>query len=715
MSDVPTADALLAEMTIEEKVGQMTQVTLQAVTHAPVAPGVRPELDHAAVGDLVIRRGIGSVLNVRDAALGVEDWRTLMDELQAAARSTRLAIPLLYGIDAVHGAGYTRGATLFPQSLSMAAAWDPDLVRQAASVTAAEIRSCGIPWNFAPVLDVGRHPLWSRFVETYGEDVLLTCVLGEAAIRGHADVDGVASCAKHFVGYSAPASGMDRTTAWLPDHLLREIYLPPFEAAVRSGVPSIMVNSGDVNGIPVHASRFLLTDVLRNELGFGGVVVTDWEDVVKLHTVHRVAPTLKDAVRLAVEAGIDISMTPYDAHFAEELASLVADGLVPEFRIDESVRRILRMKLDLGLFDRPVPDPVPGRRPGSMEHTALARRAARESIVLLENRDATLPAESGSRVLLAGHSAASRTMLLGPWTGTWQGSDETRCPRSVPTVEETFRTRFDDHFAGFVSDPEKIAGLAGDVDLVVACLGERPSVEKPGDRHDLEVGPAERRMAEAALATGRPVVLVLLTDRPLRVGDLSERASAVVWAGRPGMCGAEAIVDLLTGRADPEGRLPFTWPRHAHPFLPYDHRLSDRLGPSYGLGPGIPLDGFDPSWQFGHGLSYANIETTGVSVTPDVVRTDERIRISVSVANRGPRPGAEVIHVMVSDRFASVAPPVERLRAFRKIRLDPAEEATEVFELPVSDLAFHAPGGPGLEPGAFGIRVGVHMAEFTVV
>src|ERR1043166_4745959 len=349
-------DSLLRRMTLEEKVGEMTQLTIQAVSAARGTAITTQQLDSAKLERALVRDNVGSLLNVWDVALTAEQWASLIGMIQRIARKKRLAIPVLYGIDAVHGHGYLRGATLFPQNIAMAATWNPALVREENAITALEVRAVGIPWTFSPVLDLGRQPLWSRFFETFGEDVYLAPVMATQAVGGMQGVGRrdvplrVAATAKHFLGYSIPVTGRDRTTAWIPDRQLREYFVPTYRAAIDAGVRTLMVNSGDVNGVPLHASRELLTDLLRGELDFRGVVVTDWEDIGRLVTPHHVAATMRDAVRIAIDAGVDMSMTPYDTKFSELLVSLVRAGEITQARIDESVRRILTLKMDLGLF-----------------------------------------------------------------------------------------------------------------------------------------------------------------------------------------------------------------------------------------------------------------------------------------------------------------------------------------------------------------------------
>ncbi|HEU4556348.1 MAG TPA: glycoside hydrolase family 3 protein, partial [Longimicrobium sp.] len=435
-------DSLLARMTLEEKVGQMTQLTLAAFTARDTPHRDSVRLDPAKLREGIVNRHIGSILNTERGALTVEGWHAAIRQIQQMAmRETRLGIPIVYGIDFVHGANYTRGGTIFPHNLALAATFDTALARRAGEITGDEAWASALPWNFAPVLDVGRQPLWPRFYETFGEDPWLTSLMGAVQVEGMQRGGRVAATMKHYLGYSNPRSGHDRTPAYMSVREVRESYLPPFAAAVRAGARTVMVNSGEIDGEPVHASRYWLTDVLRGELGFDGVIVTDWSDIIYLHTRHRVAPTLKDAVLIAVLAGVDMSMTPNDYQFHDDLVALVREGQIPESRIDQSVRRILLLKAGLGLFDRPFPDPAAARLVGSEASAAVNRDAARRAITLLKNEGGVLPLRKNARILLTGPAAHSLTALAGGWTYTWQGADASHYPDGPRTLLEAMLRR----------------------------------------------------------------------------------------------------------------------------------------------------------------------------------------------------------------------------------------------------------------------------------
>jgi beta-glucosidase len=710
-------DSLLARMTLEEKVGQMTQLTLAAVAAkgGPARDSVR--LDTAKLREALVDRHVGSLLNVVSGSLSVEGWHALIAQVQdVAVNRTRLGIPVLYGIDFVHGANYTRGGTIFPHNLGMAATFNPALARRAGEVTSDEAIASGLPWNFAPVLDVGRQPLWARFYETFGEDPLVASLLGREMVMGMQREGRVAATLKHYLGYGAPRTGHDRTPADLTRRSVREHFLPPFAAAVRAGARSVMVNSGEIDGEPLHASGYWLTDVLRGELGFTGVVVTDWQDVIFLHTRHRVAPTQKDAVRMAVQAGIDVSMTPLEFSFADHLLELVREGTIPESRIDESVRRILTLKAELGLLDAPLPDPALRERFATEAAAGAARQAARESITLLQN-DGVLPLKKDARILVTGPAANSLTALNGGWTHTWQGTDASHFPPGPPTLLEAMLRRGSDvrylggsRFTDEI-DVAAVARAAADADVAVIAIGEDAYAEWVGDIDDLTLPEPQLRLVEAIQATGTPVVLVLVEGRPRIVSRVAERACGVVMAYWPGMHGGDAIADVLFGDVNPSGRLPFTYPRHPNHLVTYDHVLTETLGAGMDRRP----DAFNPQWEFGHGLSYTTFAYSDLRVDKDELAPGDSLSVEVTVANTGARAGQETVLLFTRQHFASVTPPVRRLRAFQKVDLEPGASRTIKFRLSTDDLRFTSRDGrPTLEPGTFDVMAGGLKATFRV-
>src|ERR1041384_4658106 len=499
-------EALLKRMTLEEKVGQMTQLALAMVI---TGRDQDAKIDPAKLEKAIVKYGVGSILNVSDQALTVDKWHEIISQIQeAATKKTRLGIPMMYGIDSIHGANYVQGATLFPQEIGMAATFNPELMKRAAEITAIETRAAGIPWSFSPVLDLGRNPLWPRFWETFGEDPYLAKVMGVAFVRGLEGTDvsssnAVASSLKHYMGYSFPLTGRDRTPAWIPENYLREYFLPTFETAVKAGARTIMVNSGEINGVPGHVNHHVLTDILRTELGFKGLVVSDWQDIKKLVSIWRIAANEKEATRLAVMAGIDMSMVPDDVSFADHLIALVKEGKVPQSRIDEAVRRILWGKVELGLFDKPMPDASLKPKFALPEYRQVSLDAARESITLLKNSNNILPLSKTTKVLVTGPTADSLVSMNNGWTYVWQGSNENLYPKDRPTIRKAIEAKVGANNVTFVQGT-KITRAAGPsnstptdqdeevditaaveaarkVDVVVLALGEGSYCETPGN------------------------------------------------------------------------------------------------------------------------------------------------------------------------------------------------------------------------------------------
>src|SRR5437868_2053453 len=550
-------EALLRQMTLEEKVGQMTQLQVGMVT---TGNNQTIEIDPAKLEKAVVRYGVGSILNVSDQALPADKWQDIIRKIQEASQRTRLKIPVIYGIDSIHGANYVQGSTLFPHEIGMAATWNPVLMQRGAEISGAETRAAGIPWTFSPVLDIGRQPLWPRFYETFGEDPYLASVMGAAFVRGMEGDDvsspnHVAVSLKHYMGYSFPLNGRDRTSAWIPENYLREYFLPTFAAAVKAGAHTVMVNSAEINGTPGHINRHILTDILRGELGFQGFVVSDWEDIKKLVTQWKVAADEKEATRMAVMAGIDMSMVPSDYSFPDILVQLVREGKVPQARVDEAVRRILLVKFELGLFDRPVPDASLKSRIGLPASRQLALQAARESMTLLKNDGPVLPLDKGRKVLVTGPTADSLLALNNGWTYVWQGSDESLYPKDRPTIRRAVEERVG---AGNVTylpgtrltrppgpsngtptltdeevDIAAAARAARSADVVVLCLGEGSYAETPGNITDLTLGVPQLKLAEAIEAAGKPVVLVLVDVGPRVLGPAADRAQSVLMAYNP--------------------------------------------------------------------------------------------------------------------------------------------------------------------------------------
>jgi len=701
---------------LAEKIGQMTQLSVAALSE-PGSEEISPE----RLKEIIVEHHVGSIFNVWTSALSPEEWHEIVATIQEAALlESRLGIPILYGIDSVHGANYTYGATLFPHNLGLAATWDPALVEETTAVAAMETAACGITWMFAPVVDLGRQPLWSRFIESFGEDVVLVKRMAAAAAGGICSFsDRVAGCAKHFIGYGVPRSGKDRTAAVIPENELFDLYMPPFDAAVRGGIQAVMVNSGVLNGEAVHASKRVVSDLLRKELGFDGVIISDWDDVVKLVTVHHVAADEKEATYLAVEAGIDVSMAPTSLDFAKHLRALVEEGRVSVDRIDESVRRVLRMKHRLGLFDHPFPNADDIEVIGSESSLGLSYETAVRSITLLKNESNTLPVREGAKILVTGPAANSPAALHGPWSFTWQGADDDYYPDETRTLLEDLMVRFGServvHHEGVSWEGEVDADAAvlaaRDVDLVVLCLGEAPSVEKPGDVDDLTLDAHQLEFAARLAEAGKPIVLVLMQDRPRTIHRIEPLCHAVLLAFRPGPEGGRALADLIAGVHNPSGKLPFTYPRHPNALITYDRLHSETVKQTEDSGE-MP---YDPQYEFGHGLSYTEFSYSELKVSPAKIEDDGTVGVTVRVTNVGTRTGREVVQVFVSDEVASLPPPVRRLKDFAVVELQPGASKVVRLRIPSVDLSFSGVDGkPRLEPGKFVVTVGGLSADFVL-
>ena len=709
-------EALLARMTVEEKVGQMTQLAIGFIS---TGDGDNLQLDQAKLQKAVVKYGAGSILNVRDQALTVEKWREIISQLQAASQKTRLKIPILYGIDSIHGGTYVRGATLSPQEIGMAATWNPALMQRVSEIAASETRAAGIPWTFSPVLDLGRQPLWPRFYETFGEDPYLATIMGVAFVRGFegddiSSPDQVATSLKHYVGYSFPLNGRDRTPAWIPENYLREYFLPPFAAAVQAGARTVMVNSAEINGTPGHTNHHLLTEVLRGELGFKGFVVSDWEDIKKLVSTWRAAPDEKEATRLAVMAGIDMSMVPQDYSFSDLLVELIKEGKVPMSRIDEAVSRILRVKFDLGLFENPMPNPKMGF--ATAESRQVALEAARESLTLLKNENGILPLSKHSKILVTGPTADSLIPLNNGWTYVWQGNNAALYPKDRPTILKAIQEKSGsnvNYVPGVTFDKEiDIAAAvraAQDAEFTVVCLGESSYAETPGNITDLTLNGPQLKLAEAIEATGKPVLLVLVEGRPRVINRIADGAKGILLALNPGNEGGAAVADVLFGDYNPNGKLPFTYPRTPNSYLTYDHKLFETEETAFGN------EAFKPQFEFGSGLSYTTFTYSNLQVSPKSVPLNGQLNISVTVKNTGQRAGKEAVILYLRDQVASLTPPGKRVKRFAKISLDPGQSRTLSFTLGRDDFSFiGADNKPIVEPGDFAVMVGKLSDEFSL-
>ncbi|ABG59535.1 glycoside hydrolase family 3 N-terminal domain-containing protein [Cytophaga hutchinsonii] len=716
-------DALIAKMSPEEKAGQMTQVNLNKILYTGNGSGYDNNygiIDPALLDTAIVKYKVGSILNAINRAYSQDQWISIITQIQDKATKTGQNIPVLYGIDAIHGVTFTLNSTLFPHNIGTAASWNPAVEAAGAEVTALEARACGLRWNFDPVLDLGRNPLWPRFPETFGEDPYLVEQMGVAAISKYEEAGlgspkAVASCMKHFIGYSASRTGRDRTPSFIPEIELREYYLPQFQAAVKAGASTIMINSGEINGVPVHANKYLLTDVLRGELGFKGLIVTDWEDINRLHERHNISPTMRDAVKTAILAGIDMSMTPNDYEFTKHLISLIKDGEIPMAHIDASVKRILTLKMKLGLFENPVVEKEAIANFGKPEYAEKALFAARQTITLLKNDKNTLPLKKEIKIVVAGPNANNVPSLHGCWSYTWQGADASAklsskgdknfingvtfgdsilplFPKSTLTIKQALEAKIG---AGKVvcqsvenyEDPKNysLPSLAG-ADAIVLCLGENSYAESPGSIRDLTLDARQIALAQAAIKTGKPVILVLVEGRPRVISAFVDGVPAVVDAFWPGSQGANAIADVLFGDYNPGGKLPFSYPKHTGDFIMYDHKWTEA---NVETTPGGFVDeGYMPQWPFGHGLSYTTFEYSDAKISTDTLIGDAKLKVSVTVKNTGTVDGEEVVQLYTRDMFASVVPNSKRLRAFERVAIKAGESKTVSFEISRADLSF---------------------------
>jgi beta-glucosidase len=724
-TDQQKAEALLKKMTLEEKVGQMTQVTIAVVAKGGWG-SQDASLDPAALKKAVTDYKVGSILNVVGHAFSVDDWHKVITQIQDEAKNTKLKIPVLYGLDGIHGQTYTLNSTLFPQNIGMAATRNPELVRAGAKVTAMELRASGVRWNFAPVLDCGRQPLWSRFPETYGEDVYIGKTLGAAAIKAY-EGDGlknptaVASCMKHYLGYSASRTGKDRTPIYLPEIEMREYYLPQFREAVKAGASSIMINSSEINGVPVHASKYLLTDVLRKELGFEGLIVTDWEDIKRLNDRHFVAATPRDAVAMAVNAGIDMSMVPSDFSFYDLLIEAVKKGEVPMTRIDDAVKRILVIKYKLGLFDNPYPEPAAAANFGKPEYQSLALDAAHEAMTLLKNQNNVLPLSKNIKALVAGPAAQSISALNGCWSYTWQGREEQWYPADSKTILQAITdklgasnvsTTTGKGFENIMNyDAANLTTAAANADVIILCLGENAYAESPGNTRDLVLPDEQTALAKAAAATGKPVILVLTEGRPRFITGIEPSMKGILMAYWSGKKTAEAIADVLFGDYNPNGRLPFSYPRSMGEIVLYDRKPTEDVREVFNDNKN---SGYDPLFAFGTGLSYTTFEYGDMHLSSSTLTGSGKLTVSLSVKNTGNRDGKHTVELYTRDMYASITPNIQRLRAFQKISLKAGETKTVSFSLDKNDLAFvNAQLKTVTEPGEFEVMIGDKKAKFT--
>jgi len=709
----------LSTLTLEDKVGEMTQLSVDVLAEGQPYNLVEPfTFNEEKLKKVLVDLRVGSILNCGGHAYTRDEWKHIITTVQKYADMKESKIPVLYGIDAIHGTNYTIGSTLFPQALATASTWDPEFSRQCAAVTGYETKASGIPWSFSPVLDVGRDARWPRLWETYGEDVLLVNEMGVAYVEGIQgdDIsasDKVACTMKHFLGYSIPSRGKDRMPAYVHDRQLKEYIVPPFQAAVDAGANSVMICSGEMNGIPVHVDEKILKTLLRDELGFEGVAVTDWEDIGYLYQRHRVAVDFKDAIGQAVNAGIDMAMVPMDTTFPSLLIELVNEGVVPMSRIDEAVGRVLQMKKDLGLFETPVPDFDAYPKFASDEFIKMSYEAAKESMVLLENRNNVLPLDGSKlgNILVTGPNANTLTCLNGGWSRTWQGVDTQWDTPGKWSILDAIKAEQGaakvTHTDG--TDIKATVAAAASADAIVVVLGETPYTEKPGDIDDLNLFPEQRDLVKALKDSGKPMVLIMIEGRPRLINDIVDIPDAIMVGFLPGEESAKAISDLLFGKANPSGKLPITYPKFANDLVTYDHKGTDLAHRDFSM------NGFNPQWEFGHGLSYTTFEYSNLRMSQESIPMNGSITIQVDVKNTGAREGKEVVQLYINDKVASITPSVKKLRGFDKVSIAPGAMKTVSFTITTDELAFVGRDNEWItEAGEFEVVVGSQTGMFKV-
>ena len=735
------ADDILSKMTLEEKVGQMTQINLTVIAKGPNkwSSSFPMEIDEKKANKALIDFKVGSVLNtINNTAQKPSVWFKNISKIQdIAMKNTNLGIPVIYGIDAIHGTTYTDGATMFPQQITTAASWNPENAYNMALVCAYETRASSIPWNFSPVLDLGLDPRFSRQFESFGEDPLMVERFGVEMIKGYQGLNNdisnkysVAACMKHFVGYHATISGKDRTPAYIPDNVLKEYHIEPFKKAIDAGAKTIMINSGLINGLPVHADYNLMINVLRNELGFEGVILTDWEDIRKLHDRDKVADSQKEAVKMAINAGIDMSMVPYEYEkFINNLKDLVNEGEVSIERIDDAVKRILKLKLELDLFENPVTNYEEYTDFGSKKHHQLAYKAASESITLLKNNDNILPIKGNPRILVAGPNGNNMRTLNGAWTYSWQGDLTDQFAGEFNTIYEAIANNYGKNNVKYVSGVSyKENGSYYDMvedninlavreaknsDYVVLCLGESTYTEKPGDLNDLTLHHLQLKLAKELAKTGKPIILILNLGRPRLISDIEALMSAVVNVYLPGNFGGDALSDIISGNVNPSGKLPYTYPLYPNSLLPYYYKPSEVQNNAQGAYNYVGE--VNNLYDFGFGLSYSEFVYSNLKINKEEFNSSDTIKVSVNIENTSEIDGFETIQLYSSDLYASITPDIKRLRDFSKVEIKAGETKTIIFDLPVDNLAFvNLNNDYIVEPGKFKLTIDKLSKEITV-
>ena len=723
----------LSKMNLDEKIGQMLELNLDVMGKMAIennsegTPQPVWKLNEVMLDTCISKWKVGSMLNAPGTrAHTVEQWQKWIRLIQEKSMKY-LGIPDIYGLDQNHGVTYTQGGILFPQPINLAASFNTELAKTGAEITAYESRAANCPWVYNPVVDLSRDARWPRVWESFGEDAIVNAKMVVAEIQGyqgddpnHIDRFHVGTCTKHYFAYGAPWTGKDRTPAYVSPQMLREKYFEPFKQAALAGSLTMMVNSASINGVPVHASYEYLTKWLKKDLNWDGMIVTDWADINNLYTREKVAKDKKDAIRIAINAGIDMSMDPYSVEFCQLLKELVQEGKVSMERIDDAVRRILRVKYRLGLFDEPNTGGKGFEKFGCKEWADASLRAAEESEVLLKN-DGILPLAKGKKILLTGPNANQMRCLHGGWSYTWQGSRAEDLTEKYNTIYEALCNKYGkdnimleqgvtynengQYFEEHEPQIDKAVAAAAQADIIIAAIGENSYTETPGNLTDLWLSENQRNLVKALAKTGKPIILVLNEGRPRLIADIVPLANAIVDILIPGNYGADALANLLAGDANFSAKLPYTYPREINSLNTYDYKVSEEVGTmagAYNYDAKVSLQ-----WPFGYGMSYTTYEYSNLKVDKTKFTADDMLTITVDVKNTGSRTGKEAVLLYSSDLIASVVPDNKRLRDFTKVELQPGEVKTVTFQLPAKALAFvGADGRWTLEEGDFELKIG---------
>ena len=721
----------LKKLTLEEKIGQMMELVTD-LFGANDKNGVF-YIDEHKTDSILSRYKIGSILNAPNTcAPTAKQWEKYIAQIQKISMK-RIGIPCVFGLDQNHGSTYTQGGTLFPQNINVAATFNREIARRSAEATAYETRAVSVPWTYSPTVDLGRDARWPRIWENFGEDCYLSSEMGKAMVYGfqgenpnNIDQYHIATSMKHFMGYGVPWTGKDRTPAYISPADLREKHFAPFLAGLQAGALTVMVNSASVNGMPMHANKDILTGWLKEETGWDGVLITDWADINNLYTREMVAKDKKDALRIAINAGIDMIMEPYSCDACGYLIELVKEGKIPMSRIDDACRRVLRMKYRLDLFKNPTQKLKNYPKFGGEEFAKLALEGATESMVLLKNKGNILPLQHGKKILLTGPNANQMRCLDGGWSYTWQGHRADEFAGKYNTIYEAFCNEYGKENVilnqGVTynekgkyweeNEPQILGAVAAakDADVIVACIGENSYTETPGNLTDLWLSENQRNLVKALAQTGKPVILVLNEGRPRLIADIEPTAQGIINILIPGNMGGDALANLVSGKSNFSGKMPYTYPKEINSLANYDFKKSEEVGTMEGA--------YDynakitQQWGFGYGLSYTSYKYSNLKVSQSDFRHGDIIKVSVDVKNTGKVAGKESVLLFSSDLIASMVPDGRRLRAFDKVELQPGETKTMTFELKADDLAFVGWNGKWrLEEGDFKLMIADQSAD----